>query len=136
MKIRLAFVLLAAATVFTSTGVPQTTGTKLVMAAHWDNGSAVQGAVTLGKMNSSGPDTVIATETLSSKGLANITESLAPNSLYDVILTTSHGIQLVKFPVTTALINPNNLQRAEIQLVCHVADNSLASARIDVSMTF
>ncbi|HTQ59938.1 MAG TPA: hypothetical protein VMI32_06935 [Candidatus Solibacter sp.] len=135
MKLRLTFVLLAAATVFTSTGVPQTAGTNLVMGARWDNNRAIQGTVTLGRVNLSGPDTVLATQTLSN-GRANIMEALAANTLYDVTLVGSDGTQLVKFPLTTAMINPSNLQRAEIELVCHAADHSLASARIDVSMKF
>ena len=135
MKKRFALGLIVAMTAFTSAAVPQTSGTTLVMGAHWDNNKSIQGTVTLGQVNSSGPDTVIATETLS-RGSANITEALAANAVYDVTLVSSTGTQLMKFPITTALINPSNLQRAEIDVVCHASDNSLASARIDVSMTF
>ena len=135
MKKRFAFALFAASTIFTSAAIPQTSGTNLVMQAHWDNNSAIQGTVTLGLVNSSGPNTVIATNTLS-KGSTSITEALAPNSVYNVTLVDSAGVQLIQFPITTALINPSNLQSAEIAIVCHTADNSLASAKINVSMTF
>jgi hypothetical protein len=135
MKKRLALISFAAITLFASAIKPQTAGTSLVMKAHWDDNTAIQGSVILGKVNSSGPDTAIATETLS-RGYTNITESLAASSLYNVTLLAPDGTQLVKFPITTALINPNNLQKAEIDIVCRKSDRSLASARIDVSMTF
>jgi hypothetical protein len=128
-------VLFTAVTFLASAAQPQTSGTNLVMGAHWDNNTYIQGTVTLGKMNSSGPDTVIATKTLS-QGWTNITEPLAANTMYNVTLLASDGTKLVRFPITTALINPGSLQRAEIDIVCHASDHSLASARIDVSMTF
>ena len=135
MKKRIALVLLAVGMAFAATAVPQTAGTNLVMGARWDNRHYIDGTVTLGKVNTAGPDTIIATKTLS-KGWTNITESLAANSLYNVTLAASDGTQLVKFPITTALINPNNLQSAEIDIVCHASDHSLASARINVAMKF
>ena len=56
--------------------------------------------------------------------------------MYDVTLLTAANTQLVKFPITTAMINPGNLQRAEIDLIFRKADNSLKSAQIKVSMGF
>jgi hypothetical protein len=135
MKKRLALLLFAVITLITPVARPQTSGTNLVMGAHWDNNSVIQGTVTLAKVNSSGPDTPITTKTLS-QGWTNVTEALSASSMYNVTLSASNGTQLVKFPITTALINPNNLQRAEIDIVCHAADNSLASVQITVSMTF
>jgi hypothetical protein len=39
-------------------------------------------------------------------------------------------------PDITAMINPGNLQRAEIDLIFRKADDSLKSAQIKVSMQF
>jgi hypothetical protein len=114
---------------------PQTSSTDLVMAAHWDDGTAILGTVTLGQMNAAGPDTVITTKTLSN-GRTNVYEPLGASTMYNITLLTSTNTQLVKFPITTAMINPGNLQRAEIDLVFRKADNSLKSAVIKVSMAF
>lgn len=135
MKKGIALLLFAAITIIASPAKPQTSGTNLVMGAHWDDKSYIQGTVTLAKVNASGPDTIIATKSLS-QGWTNITESLGANSVYNVSLVASNGTQLVKFPIATALINPTSLQRAEIDIVCHAADNSVASAQITVSMNF
>jgi hypothetical protein len=129
------FALLCMITVFVIPARPQTSTTNLVMGAHWDDGTSIQGTVTLGQVNASGPDTVIATKTLSS-GWTNVSEPLGATSMYDVILITSANAQLVKFPITTALINPGNLQRAEINLIFRKANNSLKSANITVAMQF
>jgi hypothetical protein len=114
---------------------PQTSATDLVMAAHWDDGTGILGTVTLGQMNAAGPDTVIATKTLWN-GRTNVYEPLGASTMYNITLLTSTNTQLVKFPITTAMINPGNLQRAEIDLVFRKADNSLKSAVIKVSMAF
>jgi hypothetical protein len=114
---------------------PQTTGTALSLQARWDNNTNVQGTVTLSKVNVSGPNTVVATETLS-RGRTSVTVPLAANSLYNVSLVSSSGTQLASFPITTALINPSNLSSAEIQMVVHTSNNTLASARIQVSLSF
>ncbi len=106
-----------------------------MMRAHWDDGTDIQGTVTLEQINSSGPATVIDTNTLSN-GSAQVSKPLAATTMYDVILLTATGTQLVKFPITTALINPGTLKRAEIDLVFSKADNSLQSADISVSMKF
>ncbi|HXE35109.1 MAG TPA: hypothetical protein VN087_14430 [Verrucomicrobiae bacterium] len=129
------FILLCMITVFVIPARPQTPTTNLVMGAHWDDGTSIQGTVTLGQVNASGPNTVIATKILSS-GWTNVSEPLSTTSMYDVILITSANAQLVKFPITTALINPGNLQRAEIDLIFRKADNSLKSANITVAMQF
>jgi hypothetical protein len=71
MKKRLALMLFAGITIVASPARPQTSGTNLVMSAHWDDNSYIQGTVTFGKVNSSGPDTLIATKTLS-QGRANL----------------------------------------------------------------
>jgi hypothetical protein len=114
---------------------PQTSATNLVMSAHWDDETDVQGTVTLDRLNASGPAAAIVTRTLSD-GRASVSEPLSPSTLYSVTLLTATNAQLVKFPVTTAMINPGNLQRAEIDLIFRKADNSLKSAQIKVSMGF
>jgi hypothetical protein len=114
---------------------PQTSTTNLVMGAHWDDGTTVQGTVTLGRQNASGPDTVIATKTLSA-GWTNVSEPLGASTMYDITILSTTNTQLIKFPITTALINPGNLKRAEIDLVFRKADNSVESANITVSMGF
>ena len=70
------------------------------------------------------------------KGQASVSESFGANSLYHVTLVTSAGKQLLQFPITTALINPVNLRRAQLDLVCRKADNSLKSAQVSVLMRF
>ena len=135
MKKRLALMFFVGVAILISRARPETSGTVLVMSAHWDNNTNIQGTVAFSKINSSGPDTIIATTTLS-EGWARLTEPLQPNSFYNVILRAENGSQLVQFPITTAFINPANLQRAEIDIVCRASDHSLASARIDVSMKF
>jgi hypothetical protein len=114
---------------------PQTSGTTLVMQARWDNNSAIQGTVTLSQVNVTGPNTVVTKQTLSN-GRTSVTVPLAANSVYNVTLVDSGGIQLVTFPITTALINPSNLSNAQIELVVHAANNVLASAKFQVSMSF
>lgn len=122
-------------TLFALTARPQSSATNLVMGAHWDDGTTVQGTVTLGQPNASGPDTVIAKKTLSG-GWTNVSESLAASTMYDITVLSSTNTQLIKFPITTALINPGNLRRAEIDLVFRKADNSVKSANITVSLGF
>ena len=129
------FALLGISAVFPFLARPQTLGTNLVMSARWDDRSRIEGSVTLTQANPLGPDTIIVTQNLN-RGYASVSEPLSPNSLYYVTLVTSAGRQLVKFPVTTALINPGNLTRAEIDVVCRKADNSLKSAQFSVSMAF
>lgn len=113
----------------------QTSTTTLQMSAHWDDGTSVAGTVTLGKVNSTGPDTVLYKTTLSG-GWSSVSTSLAANSIYDVTLTAPDGTQLVKFPLVTSLINPSNLQGGVITLIFHKTNKSLASAKIQVSMAF
>jgi len=122
-------------TLFALIARPQASTTNLVMGAHWDDGTAVQGTVTLGQQNASGPDTVIATKTLSA-GWTNVSEPLGASTMYDFTVLSATNTQLIKFPITTALINPGNLKRAEIDLVFRKADNSVESANIRVSMGF
>jgi hypothetical protein len=129
------FVVFVCLIAFAVPALAQTTATNLVMRAHWDDGSVIQGTVTLGQINATGPDTVIAATTLKS-GKTNVSEALNKSILYDVTLNTATGTQLYKFPITTALINPDNLQRAEIDLVFRKADNSIKSAQITVSLGF
>jgi hypothetical protein len=115
---------------------PQTTtGTNLVIRANWDTGGAVEGAVTFGRVNATGPVTVLVTRTLSS-GRAAFQTVLAANSIYEVTLTGSDGTQLTQFPVTTALINPANLERAGITLVFNSTAKSLKSASVSVDLNF
>jgi hypothetical protein len=135
LKNHLFFILLSMTTVFALPARPQTPTTNLVMGAHWDDGTNIEGTVTLGQMNASGPDRVVATKSLSS-GWTNVFEPLSATTMYDVTLRTSANTQLVKFPITTALINPGNLQRAEIDLIFRKADKSLKSANISVAMRF
>jgi len=105
------------------------------MSAHWDDGTNIQGTVTFGKQNASGPDTVVVTQTLSN-GRANVSEALGATTMYDVTLTDTAGTQLIKFPIATAMINPGNLKQAQIKFVFRRADNSLKSGNISVSMEF
>jgi hypothetical protein len=135
MKNHVIAALLCMTAVFPLPATPQTSATTLVMDAHWDDGTVIQGTVTLGQMNGSGPDTVIFTKSLSN-GRTSVSEPLGASTLYDVTLLTAANAQLVKFPITTAMINPGNLQRAEIDLVFRRADNSLKSAQIKVTMGF
>jgi hypothetical protein len=121
--------------VFALPARPQTSATNLVMVAHWDDGTDIQGTVTLGRLNASGPDTVIVTKTLSD-ARTSVSEPLSATSMYNVTLLSAANTQLVKFPIATAMINPENLQRAEIDLIFRKADNSLKSAQIKVSMGF
>ena len=135
MKNYLITALLCMTAVFAPPAKPQTSTTNLVMSAHWDDGSNIQGTVTLGQQNASGPDTVIVTETLSN-GWTNVSETLGAATMYHVTLITTVGTQLVKFPITTAMISPGNLQQAEIQMIFRKADNSLKSAKVTVAMGF
>jgi hypothetical protein len=135
LKSYLFIVLLCMIAVFALPARPQTSATNLVMVAHWDDGTNIEGTVTLGQLNASGPDTVIATKTLSN-GRTNLSEPLSSSTMYSVTLLTAASTQLVKFPITTAMINPGNLQRAEIDLIFRKVDNSLKSAQIKVSMGF
>ena len=135
MKNYLFIVWLCMTAVFALPARPQTSATNLVMAAHWDDGTDIQGTVTLGRLNASGPDTVVVTKTLSD-GRTSVSEPLSATTMYNVTLLTAANTQLVKFPITTAMINPGNLQRAEIDLIFRKADNSMKSAQIKVSMGF
>jgi hypothetical protein len=121
--------------IFSTAALPASPETYLVMRAHWDDGTAVAGAVTLGAVNTSGSEMVISTKTLSNGG-ATVDATLVANSFYNVALVSSDGTQLVKIPITTALINPQNLNRAEVDLVFRKANNSVKSAEFKVSMKF
>ncbi|HKN77035.1 MAG TPA: hypothetical protein VJW94_17790 [Candidatus Acidoferrum sp.] len=135
MKNYLIAALLCITALFASPARPQTPTTNLVMIAHWDDGTNIQGTVTLGQQNASGPDTVIVSQTLSN-GAANVSETLGAATMYDVTLVTTAGTQLLKFPITTAMINPGNLQQAEIKLIFSKANSSLKSVKITVAMGF
>lgn len=135
LKNYLAITILCMTTVFALPAHPQTSTTSLSMSARWDDGSNVQGIVTFGKQNASGPDTVVVTQTLSN-GSTNVSESLGATTMYDVTLVDSAGTQLIKFPIATAMINPGNLKQAQIRFVFRKADNSLKSGNISVSMEF
>jgi hypothetical protein len=135
LKHYLIAVLLCMTAVFALPARPQTSATNLVMGAHWDDGTDIPGTATLVQLNASGSDTVIATKTLSN-GRTSVSEPLGASTMYNVILITAANVHLVKFPITTAMINPGNLQRAEIDLIFRKADNSLKSAQIKVSMGF
>ena len=135
MKNYLCILLLCMTTVFALPARPQTSTTSLSMSAHWDDGTNIQGTVTFSKQNASGPDTVVVTQTLSN-GRANVSESLGATTMYDVTLVDTVGMQLIKFPIATAMINPGNLKQAQIKFVFRKADNSLKSGDISVSMEF
>ena len=121
--------------VFSIPARPQTTATILSLGAHWDDNSAVIGNVTIAAVSLVGADTVLGTKTLSG-GWASVSLPLASNSMYRVTLTTTTGAQLVKFPFTTALINPQNVERGTVTLVLRKTDNSLKFANVQVSMNF
>jgi hypothetical protein len=114
---------------------PQTQATSLALGAHWDDNSALAGNVTIAAVHVIGADTVLATKTLSA-GWASVSLPLASNSMYHVTLTSPTGVQLVKFPITTALINPQNIERGTVTLVLRKADSSLKFANLQVSMNF
>jgi hypothetical protein len=114
---------------------PQTEATTLSLGAHWDDNSAIAGNVTIAAVHVVGADTVLATRTLSG-GWASVSLPLASNSLYHVTLTAPTGAQLVKFPITTALVNPQNIERGTITLVLRKTDKSLKLANVQVSMEF
>jgi hypothetical protein len=130
-----AVLILTITAILSAPALPAPSETGLVMTARWDDGTVVAGAVTLGAVNISGSDTVIAAKTLWNGG-ASIDASLAPNSFYNVALVGSDGTQLVKFPITTAMINPRNLNRAEVDLVFRKANKSVKFAQFRVSMNF
>jgi hypothetical protein len=113
----------------------QTTGTNLAIHAHWDTGSAVEGVVTLAQVNATGPQSILVTKSLS-KGGASFRTALSANAVYDVNLNGTDGTQLASFPLTTALINPANLEQAGITLVFNSANKSLKSASVNVNLNF
>jgi len=129
------FVLLVAIAITASPANPEAPGTDLVMAANWDNGHPIQGTVSLVQANSGSSNSAIAAKPLS-RGQASVIVPLAGNAVYNVTLVESNGTQLLKFPFMTGLINPSNLRSARIEIVLRVADNSVASARINVLMNF
>jgi hypothetical protein len=120
--------------VFSVPARPQTTATALSLGAHWDDNTAIAGNVIIAAVPLVGADTVLATRTLSG-GWASLSLPLSSNSMYRVTLTTT-GAQLVKFPFTTALINPQNLERGTVTLVLRKTDNSLKFANVQVAMNF
>ncbi len=121
--------------VFSIPARPQTTATSLSLGAHWDDNTAIAGNVIIAAVPLVGADTVLATRTLSG-GWASVSPPLTSNSMYRVILTTPTGAQLVKFPFTTALINPQNVERGTVTLVLRKTDSSLKFANVQVSMNF
>jgi hypothetical protein len=120
---------------FSAQARPQVEGTELTLSAHWDDMSAVAGSVTIAAVHVIGADTLVAKKALNA-GTASVTLALASNSLYHVTLLAPTGAQLVTFPVTTAMVNPQNLERGAMSLVLHKADNSLKSATVNVTMDF
>ena len=129
--------ILALATLFSGPARPQTTtSTELILTAHWDDETAVAGSVHLAMLGPSGTQAVIATQKLSSTGWSAIATNLAANSVYAVTLTNPAGAQIVSFPLATAMINPSNLQRGEVDLVFRKANGTMKSAKIVVSMGF
>jgi hypothetical protein len=135
MRKGLVLTLFAAVCLFASPAVPQTSHTALVIHANWDNNTSVQGTVTLGKVNKSGPDTVLAVKKFVN-GETSVTESLEASAVYSVTIRDASSKELLAFPFTTALIDPNNLSGGEIDLVFHAANRLLASARITVKLEF
>jgi hypothetical protein len=134
VKKRLFLVVLTLAAALPPSSRSQNSATSLVMSARWDDGSRIQGTVTLTQLTSTG-ETTLVTQSLA-RGRVSVSEALGVNSVYYVYLVSGAGVQLLKFPVTTALINPTNLKSAEIDVVCRKADNSVKSAQIAVSMGF
>lgn len=121
--------------VYSIPATSQTQGTNLSLGAHWDDNTAIAATVTVAAVHIVGADTVLATRTLNG-GWASVTLPLTSNSIYNVTITSPTGAQLVKFPITTALINTQNLQRGSITLILRKADNSLKNANVQVSMNF
>jgi hypothetical protein len=88
LKNYLITVLICMTAVFALPARSQTSATNLVMAAHWDDGTDIQGTVTLGQLNASAPDIVIATKSLPD-GRASDSEPLGATIMYnDTLLTT------------------------------------------------
>lgn len=83
MKNYFFIVWLCIAAVFALPARPETSTTNLVMVAHWDDGTDIQGTVALGRLNASGPDTVIVTKTLSD-GRTSVSEPLSATTMYNV----------------------------------------------------
>ena len=126
---------LSLSTLVASPANPETSGTNLIMTAHWNNNEAILGTVTLVKANMSKEETMIVAKPLSA-GRAAVTVALAENAVYNITVVEPNGKKLLEFPITTALINPKNLASAEIDLVCRTTDHAISSARINVLMTF
>lgn len=135
MKKSLFVALLCMLTVLPNAAFSQTAGTTLSLRAYFDDGTPVEGTVTLGQVHVLSADTILATTTLS-RGFTSVVQALSSTTLYNITLTSPGGAQLLKFPITTALINPENLQRAGIHIVLHKGDNTLKSAHIEVSLGF
>jgi hypothetical protein len=135
MRTRAGLIFLAIITFLAVPVDSQTSETTLVMSAHWDNHHPIDGTVTLVKASQSKEDATIVAKKLS-EGLVTVTVPLAENALYNITLLAPDGKELLKFPITTALINPKNLVRGQIDIVCRTSDHSVASAQISVLMNF
>jgi hypothetical protein len=135
MRICGAFVFLALVSLVAYPANPETSGTNLILSAHWDNRQAIQGTVTLVKANLLTENNVVVVKPLSN-GQASVTLPLAQNAIYSVTLLETNGKELLKFPITTALINPKNLSTGEIEFIFREKDHSVASARVNVLMNF
>lgn len=109
---------------------PQTAGTRLQMGAHWDDGTAVKGTVTVAAAQAVGPEAVIDSKPLAD-GVAQLKTPTVGNSLYNVTVKDEAGTQLAKFPINMAMAmaNPKDIQRSEIELVFRKDSKSLKSAQ-------
>jgi hypothetical protein len=107
---------------------PQTAGTRLQMGAHWDDGTAVKGTVTVAAAQAVGPEAVVDSKPLAG-GVAQLKTPTAGNSLYNVTVKDEAGTQLAKFPINMAMANRKDIQRSEIELVFRKDSKSLKSAQ-------
>jgi hypothetical protein len=128
----LGMIFLLLGTLIGSPANSESSGTHLMMTAHWDNMEPIRGTVTL--VRASVSKDIVAKPL--SQGRAEVTVSLAENAFDTITLLETDGKELLKFPITTAMINPTNLSSAEIEIVCRLKDRSIASARINVLMAF
>jgi hypothetical protein len=135
MRKYMGFVFLLLVSLFANPANPETSGTNLILTAHWDNQQAVQGTVTLVKANLLTENNVVVAKPLV-QGVASVNLPLAGNAIYNVTLLEKNGKELLKFPITTALINPKNLASGEIEFVFREKDQSVESARVNVLMNF
>jgi len=113
--------------------------TYLTAGVKWDDGTPVNGSVTL--VQNGSPDILLAAKTLSS-GWTNFTILLSKGTYtvtvacHNAPTVCAEGTVLTAFPVFTAMLDPAMLKRGEVNLVFRKADLSLKSADVKVHSEF